>query len=134
MSTSVPLAATQIDEEEDVVSQDEKESQEAEPGTPRDDGEGDEEEEEEGDDCCVCMEKVSIPFETDCKHIFCFLCLKGFLMSARRSYNNPTCPLCRAHVDEKKLLGAQMHKDAWKNAQRSSSVAYQWQYQGRNGR
>lgn len=45
------------------------------------------------ENCCICLEKPKLPYQLDCKHQFCYLCLKFAMLS-----NTLTCPLCRSEV------------------------------------
>ena len=55
-------------------------------------------------DCCpVCLEKLIYPCKLPCRHVFCYLCLKGSLTSA-----TTTCPMCRAAVPDSFLTNPQL--------------------------
>ena len=43
-------------------------------------------------ECSVCLQPCLHPVQTPCLHIFCFLCLKGFVYRSRK------CALCRSEV------------------------------------
>ena len=57
-----------------------------------DDGEkSDEEEEDDGKqqsevpiECAVCLQTCVYPVQLPCKHIFCFLCVKGVTLQSKR--------------------------------------------------
>ena len=52
---------------------------------------------EEESECPICMQSLLQPCKLKCGHIFCFLCIKGFLNQKLE------CALCRTKVDEKYL-------------------------------
>ena len=43
-------------------------------------------------ECPVCLQPCLQPVQTPCLHVFCFLCLKGFVYRSKR------CALCRSEV------------------------------------
>lgn len=43
-------------------------------------------------ECCVCQDKCIHPVQLPCKHVFCYLCIKG--VAAR----NNKCALCRQQI------------------------------------
>lgn len=71
-------------------------------------------------DCCICLEEANIPIKLPCKHIFCFLCIKG----EAENYDRAKCPLCRAGFDLDYLKKPELVDDL-----KSNSV---WKYSGRN--
>ncbi|KAK0714808.1 hypothetical protein B0H67DRAFT_488576 [Lasiosphaeris hirsuta] len=49
--------------------------------------------------CHVCKDFYNSPMLTSCNHTFCSICIRRYLST------DPTCPLCRAKVEEVKLRG-----------------------------
>ncbi|KAK3353662.1 hypothetical protein B0T25DRAFT_591135 [Lasiosphaeria hispida] len=49
--------------------------------------------------CHVCKDFYNSPMLTLCNHTFCSICIRRYLST------DPTCPLCRAKVEEVKLQG-----------------------------
>ncbi|XP_045158990.2 E3 ubiquitin-protein ligase rnf146-like [Mercenaria mercenaria] len=80
-------------------------------------------------ECPVCLQGASFPVQLPCRHIFCFLCVKGVANRSKR------CALCRQEIpsdffNDPKLLCANEIKE------KSLSIfdeGYQWFYEGRNG-
>lgn len=46
----------------------------------------------ETEECPICRESITLPFTLECKHTFCYLCIK------RASQENRRCPLCRRRI------------------------------------
>ena len=83
----------------------------------------DEEEEEEVMECCVCLEKMSLPWKNpNCTHAMCFLCIKAACTRSAR------CPLCRAEIDVDEFDKAQLVVDA--SANLYGEQKYRWLYKG----
>lgn len=80
-------------------------------------------------ECPVCLQSASFPVQLPCKHIFCFLCVKGVANRSKR------CALCRQVIPAEffnapKLVRLDELKD------KSTTIfdeGYQWFYEGRNG-
>ena len=80
-------------------------------------------------ECPVCLQNASFPVQLPCKHIFCFLCVKGVANRSKK------CALCRQVIPAEffhapKLVRLDELKD------KSSTIfdeGYQWFYEGRNG-
>lgn len=53
-----------------------------------------------GDNCCtVCWEITDAFLVTNCKHLFCLMCIDSWIR-AQASKNKPeTCPYCRTELD-----------------------------------
>lgn len=80
-------------------------------------------------DCPVCLQSASFPVQLPCRHIFCFLCVKGVANRSKR------CALCRQEIpadffNEPKLL---CEKEIKEKSLTSYDDGYQWFYEGRNG-
>ena len=80
-------------------------------------------------ECPVCLQGASFPVQLPCRHIFCFLCVKGVANRSKR------CALCRQEIptdffNDPKLLCENEIKE------KSLTIfdeGYQWFYEGRNG-
>jgi len=99
-----------------------------------DDGDkSDEEEEEDGKqqsevpiECAVCLQTCVYPVQLPCKHIFCFLCVKGVTLQSKR------CAMCRREIPPDYLY----HPDLLSQVQESGNSyedGGQWFYEGRGG-
>ena len=44
--------------------------------------------------CSICLQQFTYPVELPCKHIFCFLCIKGFALNQ----TSARCALCRQDI------------------------------------
>ncbi len=53
---------------------------------------------ESQEDCCVCLDSLTGPVITHCKHIFCRGCITTVIQTQGK------CPMCRAALTEDKLL------------------------------
>ncbi len=53
---------------------------------------------ESQDDCCVCLDSLSSPVITHCKHVFCRSCITTVIEKQGK------CPMCRSLLAEDKLL------------------------------
>jgi hypothetical protein len=85
----------------------------------------------EEEECCICLQSLSLPIQSSCGHIFCWLCLKSVIEShSSYSSNPPACPLCRARLDMKLLNQATVATDDYIN--QHNSIFYVWKYAGRS--
>lgn len=80
-------------------------------------------------ECPVCLQNASFPVQLPCRHIFCFLCVKGVANRSKR------CALCRQEIPahffhDPKLMYENEVKEKSLN---SFDEGYQWFYEGRNG-
>lgn len=80
-------------------------------------------------ECPVCLQSASFPVQLPCRHIFCFLCVKGVANRSKR------CALCRQEIpadffNEPKLLYENEIKEKSKTI---FDDGYQWFYEGRHG-
>lgn len=48
--------------------------------------------------CPICYDTMLYPIKLDCKHTFCFLCVKGAFHTTK------TCPMCRSNIDKKLII------------------------------
>lgn len=87
------------------------------PGSPSD---------EEWEECSVCLQSHIYPVLLPCKHIFCFLCIKGAAQRDRR------CALCRTEIPNEFFKKPQLLSNFKKKVDRKE-VAHRWYYEGRGG-
>jgi len=77
-------------------------------------------------ECAVCLQTCVYPVQLPCKHIFCFLCVKGVTLQSKR------CAMCRREIPPDYLY----HPDLLSQVQ-ESEISYedggQWFYEGRGG-
>ncbi|XP_066912919.1 E3 ubiquitin-protein ligase rnf146-like [Clytia hemisphaerica] len=84
-------------------------------------------------ECPVCLQPCLQPVQTPCLHVFCFLCLKGFVYRSKR------CALCRSEVPFEYFQNPVVVKIKNGEASLTSSTSieitekYNWFYEGRNG-
>ncbi|XP_038655693.1 E3 ubiquitin-protein ligase rnf146 [Scyliorhinus canicula] len=78
-------------------------------------------------ECAICLQTCVHPVKLPCKHIFCFLCVKGASWQSRR------CALCRQEIPEEFLdKPALLSPEDLKAASRGNGE-YAWYYEGTNG-
>lgn len=80
-------------------------------------------------ECPVCLQNASFPVQLPCKHIFCFLCVKGVANRSKR------CALCRQIIPAEFFNAPKLiHLDELKDKSKTIfDEGYQWFYEGRNG-
>ncbi|XP_062593677.1 E3 ubiquitin-protein ligase RNF146-like [Saccostrea cucullata] len=78
-------------------------------------------------ECAVCLQPCIHPVQLPCRHIFCFLCVKG---AAHRSKK---CALCRQEIEAEFFNNPKLlrYEDLEKTTKFDNQ--YQWFYQGGNG-
>jgi len=77
-------------------------------------------------ECAVCLQTCVYPVQLPCKHIFCFLCVKGVTLQSKR------CAMCRREIPPDYLY----HPDLLSQAEGLTSGyedGGQWFYEGRGG-
>jgi E3 ubiquitin-protein ligase RNF146 len=92
------------------------------------------EEKEKGEEvaieCAVCLQTCVYPVQLPCKHIFCFLCVKGVTLQSKR------CAMCRREIPPDYLHNPELLSELGVG---SGAEAHgfedggQWFYEGRNG-
>ena len=80
--------------------------------------------------CCICQEKSYNPVELPCKHIFCYLCIKG--VAARQS----RCALCRSpipfgYIDRPSVINRSAIRTKLEQSQDTGT--YHWFYEAKSG-
>ncbi len=100
-------------------------------------------------ECAVCLQSSIHPVKLPCRHIFCFLCVKGVTIQSRR------CPICRREIPSNYLehpnlvevsdvepdVNSVSEREEDQEAtggqeENSEAIAeddHKWFYQGRNG-
>lgn len=76
-------------------------------------------------ECAVCLQPCIQPVKLPCRHIFCYLCVKGSAQQSKR------CAMCRQEIpvnylDNPQLIAVEQPSVAFEGS-------YQWFYEGRNG-
>lgn len=50
--------------------------------------------------CSICLDELVDPLHIQCNHEFCRQCVIDWVNTAKSKKADPTCPLCRAVIDE----------------------------------
>jgi len=85
-----------------------------------------------GTECAVCLQQCVYPVQLPCKHIFCFLCVKGVTTQSKR------CAMCRREIPEDYLLNPDLLSKVdleleGEKGFEDAGECWQWFYEGRNG-
>jgi E3 ubiquitin-protein ligase RNF146 len=76
-------------------------------------------------ECAVCLQNCIYPVQLPCKHIFCFLCVKGVTLQSKR------CAMCRREIPQDYLFNPELlDQDREEDDEEDESS---WFYEGRNG-
>ena len=80
-------------------------------------------------ECAICLQSCVHPVRLPCRHIFCFLCVKG------ASWQSKRCALCRQEVPEDFLERPTLlsPEELKASAAGKAPGEYAWYYEGRNG-
>lgn len=83
-------------------------------------------------ECAICLQSCVHPVRLPCRHIFCFLCVKG------ASWHSKRCALCRQEVPEDflerpTLLSPEELKASATGGRGAGTGGHAWYYEGRNG-
>lgn len=78
-------------------------------------------------ECAICLHPCEYPVQLPCKHIFCFLCMKG---SAKQ---NQRCALCRKEIPDSCFFNPPLLNEGDLEKTLTFDKNYQWFYEGRNG-
>lgn len=92
-------------------------------------------------ECAVCLQTCVHPVQLQCRHIFCFLCVKGVAIQSKR------CPMCRREIPQDYLEHPDLVQGSLELALASEEVGVatvddseepkaaetRWFYEGRNG-
>jgi len=83
-------------------------------------------------ECAVCLQPCIYPVQLPCKHIFCYLCVKGVTTQSKR------CAMCRREIPEDYLINPELlskvdiELEGGKGFEEGGEC-WQWFYEGRNG-
>lgn len=81
-------------------------------------------------ECAICLQSCVHPVQLPCRHVFCFLCVKG------ASWQSKRCALCRQEVPEDFLERPTLLSPEELKASaggRGAAGDHAWYYEGRNG-
>eukprot|EP00092_Neocalanus_flemingeri_P004657 GFUD01005021.1.p1 GENE.GFUD01005021.1~~GFUD01005021.1.p1 ORF type:complete len:327 (+),score=133.56 GFUD01005021.1:87-1067(+) len=83
-------------------------------------------------ECAVCLQPCVYPVQLPCKHIFCFLCVKGVTTQSKR------CAMCRREIPPDYLLNPELLSKVDLTLEggrgfEEGGEYWQWFYEGRNG-
>ena len=78
-------------------------------------------------ECPVCLQFCVHPVQLPCKHIFCYLCVKGVANQSKR------CALCRQEIPVDFLNNPELVLKKDLNESLEFEGGNQWYYEGRNG-
>ncbi|XP_030640288.1 E3 ubiquitin-protein ligase rnf146-like [Chanos chanos] len=80
-------------------------------------------------ECAICLQTCVHPVRLPCRHIFCFLCVKG------ASWQSKRCALCRQEVPDDFLERPTLlsPEELKASARGQGTGEYAWYYEGRNG-
>ena len=102
-----------------------------------------EDQKENMQECCVCLESMELPFQAQCGHAFCYLCIKGIALTTVDNKDNDddsdeddnitkiNCPLCRREIE----ISAIQHStiSSLKIQEKLLQCSCAWAYSGRDG-
>uniref|UniRef100_A0A2K5E6F5 E3 ubiquitin-protein ligase n=1 Tax=Aotus nancymaae TaxID=37293 RepID=A0A2K5E6F5_AOTNA len=78
-------------------------------------------------ECAICLQTCVHPVSLPCKHVFCYLCVKGASWLVKR------CALCRQEIPEDFLDKSTLLSPEEPKAASRGNGEYAWYYEGRNG-
>ncbi|XP_055257266.1 E3 ubiquitin-protein ligase RNF146-B-like [Moschus berezovskii] len=78
-------------------------------------------------ECAICLQTCVHPVSLHCKHVFCYLCVKGASWLGKR------CALCRQEIPEDFLDKPTLLSPEELKAASRGNGEYAWYYEGRNG-
>ncbi|XP_077018956.1 E3 ubiquitin-protein ligase RNF146 isoform X2 [Tamandua tetradactyla] len=78
-------------------------------------------------ECAICLQTCVHPVSLPCKHVFCYLCVKGASWLGKR------CALCRQEIPEDFLDKPTLLSPEELKAASRGNGEYAWYYEGRNG-
>ncbi|XP_066558231.1 E3 ubiquitin-protein ligase rnf146 [Amia ocellicauda] len=78
-------------------------------------------------ECAICLQTCVHPVRLPCRHIFCYLCVKG------ASWQSKRCALCRQEIPEDFLEKPTLLSPEDLKAAGRGNGEYAWYYEGRNG-
>ncbi|XP_061846629.1 E3 ubiquitin-protein ligase RNF146 isoform X3 [Colius striatus] len=77
-------------------------------------------------ECAICLQTCVHPVSLPCKHVFCYLCVKGASWLGKR------CALCRQEIPEDFLDKPTLLSPEELKAASRGNGEYAWYYEGRN--
>ncbi|XP_069463603.1 E3 ubiquitin-protein ligase RNF146 [Ambystoma mexicanum] len=78
-------------------------------------------------ECAICLQTCVHPVSLPCKHVFCYLCVKGASWLGKR------CALCRQEIPEDFLDKPTLLSPEELKAASRGNGEHAWYYEGRNG-
>ncbi|NXX47984.1 RN146 ligase, partial [Tricholaema leucomelas] len=78
-------------------------------------------------ECAICLQTCVHPVSLPCRHVFCYLCVKGASWLGKR------CALCRQEIPEDFLDKPTLLSPEELKAASRGNGEYAWYYEGRNG-
>ncbi|VDI27838.1 E3 ubiquitin-protein ligase rnf146-like [Mytilus galloprovincialis] len=78
-------------------------------------------------ECSVCLQPSIYPVQLPCRHIFCFLCVKGVANRSKK------CALCRQEIPADFFAKPVLVRTEDLDKTIKFDNEYQWFYEGRNG-
>ncbi|XP_063401610.1 E3 ubiquitin-protein ligase RNF146-like [Mytilus trossulus] len=78
-------------------------------------------------ECSVCLQPSIYPVQLPCRHIFCFLCVKGVANRSKK------CALCRQEIPADFFAKPVLVRTEDLDKTIKFDDEYQWFYEGRNG-
>ncbi|KAJ1153472.1 hypothetical protein NDU88_006231 [Pleurodeles waltl] len=78
-------------------------------------------------ECAICLQTCVHPVSLPCKHVFCYLCVKGASWLGKR------CALCRQEIPEDFLDKPNLLSPEELKAASRGNGEHAWYYEGRNG-
>lgn len=78
-------------------------------------------------ECSVCLQNSIYPVQLPCRHIFCFLCVKGVANRSKK------CALCRQEIPADFFAKPVLVRTEDLEKTIKFDDKYQWYYEGRNG-
>ncbi len=80
-------------------------------------------------ECPICLQPCMHPVELPCRHVFCFLCIKGVAIQGP----NGRCAICRAAIPHNVLTHPQLKDISQLYKDQKAANGYQWFYESRSG-
>ncbi|NXJ67832.1 RN146 ligase, partial [Rostratula benghalensis] len=78
-------------------------------------------------ECAICLQSCVHPVSLPCRHVFCYLCVKGASWLGKR------CALCRQEIPEDFLEKPTLLSPEELKAAGRGNGEHAWYYEGRNG-
>jgi len=80
-------------------------------------------------ECPICLQSCVHPVELPCKHIFCFLCIKGVAMQGPHG----RCAICRSNIPHNVLTHPRLKDVSQLYKHVKTTSGYEWFYEARGG-